>query len=97
MVVIDTTARTARSLSTHAVSSSNSRVGASLQYVPELSERGAFVLIGGSLKYFDGSRNSHELGSEMVTIYPVSFSVRLTLLGTYGRDIRSRYCLLKRR
>lgn len=47
-VVINTTDQTARNLSTAQVSPDLARAGGEMQYLPEVGEKGALVLIGGT-------------------------------------------------
>lgn len=68
MVLIDTKSKTARSVSTDAVSGPNARIGASFEYNSEIGKRGGLVLIGGGLRSPEAHSSSHELGTELVSV-----------------------------
>ena len=55
MQVLDLQTRTAKNVSTSAVSNGNGRIGASLEYVPHIGEKGILALIGGGEQSYQNS------------------------------------------
>lgn len=64
MIVFDLHQKKARNVSTSTISPAGARVGATLQYVAELGEKGALILIGGGVIPLRGS--TQELGDTLV-------------------------------
>ncbi|KAF2689565.1 hypothetical protein K458DRAFT_330070 [Lentithecium fluviatile CBS 122367] len=68
MIVLDLREEKARNVSTAAISPTDARVGATLQYIPGVGKKGVLVLVGGGVRQRSDDANTHELGGTMAPL-----------------------------